>query len=71
MAGWDIVAIENATLDEIKLEKLNPEGIPAGMELGTEGHLFQRLHGKDPYIQISKLEEVGLGSREYEFEMVD
>lgn len=71
MAGWDIVAIETATLDAIKLERLNPEGIPEGMELGTEGHLFQRLHGKDPYIQIDALEKVGLGHKEYTLDIVE
>ena len=71
MAGWDIVAIETATLDAIKIERLNPEGIPEGMELGTEGHLFQRLHGKNPYIQIDALEKVGLGHKDYTLDVVE
>ncbi len=66
MAGDDIVAIERATLDAIKVEDLIPAGIPEGMELSGEGHLFQQLHGKNPYIQLEALEKVGLGSQSYE-----
>ena len=66
MASDDIVAIERASIDAIKVEDLIPVGVPAGMELGTEGHLFQRLHGKNPYVQLDKLEACGLGTQEYE-----
>ena len=66
MASDDIVAIERASLDAIKMEDLIPVGIPQGMELNGEGHLFQRLHGKDPYIQLDALEKVGLGTQRYE-----
>ena len=66
MASDDIVAIERASIDAIKVEDLIPVGVPAGMKLGTEGHLFQRLHGKNPYVQLDKLEACGLGTQEYE-----
>lgn len=66
LAGDDIVAVERASLDAIKVEDLIPVGVPKGMELGTEGHLFQRLHGKNPYIQLEQLEKCGLGSQEYQ-----
>ncbi len=65
MASDDIVAIERASLDAIKIEDLIPVGVPQGMELSGEGHLFQQLHGKNPYIQLEALEKVGLGSQEY------
>jgi uncharacterized Fe-S center protein len=70
MSSWDLAAIEKASLDEIKYERLNGEGVPAGITLGNEGHLFQRLHGKDPYAQIAFLDEYGLGSGDYEYEMI-
>jgi uncharacterized Fe-S center protein len=70
MSSWDLAAIETASLDQIKYEKLNPEGVPAGITLGDDGHLFERLHGKDPYSQIKFLEELGLGDGAYEFERV-
>lgn len=66
MASDDIVAIERASLDAIKMEDLIPAGVPAGMELSGHGHLFQQLHGKDPYVQLAKLEEQSLDTQEYE-----
>jgi uncharacterized Fe-S center protein len=70
MSSWDLAAIESASLDEIKWERLNPEGVPLGITMGDKGHLFERLHGKDPYLQIKCLEELGMGKKEYQFEMV-
>ena len=70
MSSWDLAAIETASMDQIKYEKLIPEGVPAGFKMGRKGHLFERLHGKDPYTQIGFLEEYGLGSRKYILEMV-
>ena len=66
MASDDIVAVERASLDAIKMEDLIPVGVPAGMELSGEGHLFQQLHGKNPFVQLEKLTEQGLGTQEYE-----
>jgi hypothetical protein len=45
-------------------------GVPQGYELGTKGHLFERLHHKDPFIQLRELEKRGLGTEEYEIEEV-
>lgn len=70
LAGDDIVAIERASIDMIKIEDLLPNGVPQGMELGNEGHLFQRLHGRDPFVQLKKLEECGLGSQSYRLEEI-
>ena len=69
-ASDDIVAIERACLDSVKVENLIPVGVPQGMELGTEGHLFQRLHGKDPYVLINAMEAIGMGSQQVELETV-
>ena len=70
MSSWDIAAIETASLDQIKVERLNLDGVPEGRPLSGEGHLFQRLHGKDPYSQVSYLEELGLGTASYKLETV-
>ena len=70
MSSWDLAAIETASLDQIKFEKLLPEGVPEGYKLGKKGHLFERLHGKDPYTQIQFLEEYKLGTWKYTLEMV-
>jgi hypothetical protein len=70
MASQDIVAIERACLDAVKYEDLIPAGVPQGMELGSKGHLFERLHGKNPFIQLRELEKRGLGTQEYRLEEV-
>ncbi len=66
LAGDDIVAIEQAALDLVKWENLIPGSVPDQMcPLGEEGHLFQRIHGKDPYEQVRQAEARGLGSSQY------
>lgn len=65
-ASRDIVAIERACLDLIKVEDFNPKAAPVGHEMGTKGHLLERLHYKNPFIQLEELERIGLGSQEYE-----
>ena len=65
IAGNDMVAVEKASIDAIKIENLIPEGLPRGLKLEGNGHLFERLHGKNPYTQLEKLVEQGLGSLDY------
>ena len=62
----DIVAIERATLDLIRTEDLIPGAMPKDFELGSTGHLFERIHRKDPYAIAEELETLGHGSRSYE-----
>jgi len=70
MASKDIVSIERACIDAIKIENLILDGVPQGMELGKEGHLFQRLHGKDPFIQLNEIEKRNLGTQTYNIEEI-
>lgn len=71
LASDDIVAVERASLDAIKTENLITAGIPEGMILGDNGHLFERIHGKDPFVQVRELEHLGLGTQDYEIETID
>jgi len=71
IAGDDIVAVEKASIDAIKIENLIEQGVPQGHVMGTEGHLFKRLHGKDPYTQLDKLVKYNLGSLDYEIEKAE
>ncbi len=72
LAGPDIVAIETATLDLIKTENLIPGSLPPKWPaLKPEGHLFERVHGKDPFAVIDCLEEFGLGTRAYTLKQID
>ncbi|MBM3494674.1 MAG: DUF362 domain-containing protein [Armatimonadetes bacterium] len=67
----DIVAIEQASLDMIKTENLIAANVPEQLlPLRDDGHLFQRLHGKDPYEQVRQCAAIGLGSTEYEIETI-
>lgn len=66
MASDDIVALERACLDAIKTEDLILAGLPEGHELGESGHLLERIHGKDPFVQVRALENLGLGTQDYE-----
>lgn len=65
LAGQDIVAVEQASLDLIRHEDLIAANLPAGTKYGKKGHLFERLHGKDPYSVIEHLVKLGHGTRKY------
>jgi len=66
LAGRDIVAIEQASLDLIRTEDLIPGALPEGWELREGGgHLFERVHAKDPYVVVDYLEEMGRGNKAY------
>jgi len=70
MASKDIVAIDKASLDAIKVENLIPSGLPQEIELREGEHLFEKLHGKNPFIQLRELEKRGFGTQEYFIEEV-
>jgi len=65
MASTDMVAVERACLDAIKPENFIPDGVPQDLKLGDSGHLFERIHGKNPFIQLEELEKQGLGTQSY------
>jgi uncharacterized Fe-S center protein len=65
MASHDIVAIETATLDAIKVEDFIPGTTIAGRQLGPGKHLWEQIHGKDPYVQPRALQRRGLGTSRY------
>ena len=77
MSSQDIVAIEQASLDSIKAENYIPGALPDQLKAAEdrmeqgEGHLFQHIWGKDPYLQVETAAEIGLGSREYEIGEVE
>ena len=66
LAGRNIVAIETASLDKIKFSKLMKEGLPVGRRIVLKkGHLFERIHGKDPYMQVRIIDKLGFGPARY------
>jgi hypothetical protein len=44
------------------LTHLLPNGLIAGRRLRKGKHLFERIHGKDPYVQVLALERHGLAT---------
>jgi hypothetical protein len=65
VAGDDIVATETAALDLIRLEDFIDGSLPAPLKRSGKGHLFQQIHGKDPYMQIDECVKAGLGHKQY------
>jgi uncharacterized protein len=71
-ASKDIVSVDQATLDSIDCSNLIPGTLPDFLRMrDIEGHLFKKIHGKDPYIQVRACAQRGLGSTEYDIEQVD
>jgi uncharacterized protein len=71
LASEDIVAVETASLDLIKVENFIPQGLPKNRKLmDNQGHLFERIHGKDPYAMVRLLEKEYGGSSKYLMEEV-
>ncbi len=67
VSGTDIVSVEQASIDMIKTEDFIAGSLPHPLEVrDVDGHLFQKIHGKDPYLQVEEAEKVGLGERAYE-----
>ena len=71
LAGRDIAAIEQGTLDLIRTEDLIAGALTPGMQLGPGTHLFEKIHGKDPHAIIDALEQLGCGSRNYTLQEVE
>ena len=65
VAGDDIVAVEKASLDLIDTVDYIPGTLPDQMKMGKKGHLLQRVHAKDPYVQVECCEELKIGSGDY------
>ncbi|MFC1564785.1 DUF362 domain-containing protein [candidate division KSB1 bacterium] len=71
VASQDMVAAETASLDMIKTENLLPNGMPKNHELlEGDGHLFERIHAKDPYHMLHELEKIYDCSTKYELKEV-
>jgi hypothetical protein len=70
LAGEDIAAIDTASLDMIKSENFLPSGLPKNRKLGEGSHLFEKIHGKDPYIMLEYLKEYYPCTSGYELETV-
>jgi len=70
MGSTDMVALEAACLDAIKSENLIPGALIGNWKPGKGKHLFEQIHGKDPWVQVKALETHGLGTRRYAIQEV-
>ena len=70
LASDDIVAVETASLDMIKTEDILPNALPPDKRLSETGHLFERIHGKDPYLMLRCLEDIYDATSNYRVEEV-
>ncbi len=71
LASRDIVSIDRASLDMIKVENFMDRGMPEGRELGEGDHLFEKIHGKNPYLMSEFLADLNAGSKEYRLEEIE
>ena len=65
MASHDMVAIETASIDAVKIEDLIPGSLIGDQKLVAGKTLWERLHGKDPLVQVRALQRCGLGTMDY------
>lgn len=72
LASTDIVAVEQASIDMIRTEDFIEGSLPHPLEVrDVPGHLFKKIHGKDPYLQCEEAARLGLGEQEYDIIQVD
>ena len=71
LAGEDMVAIDKAALDLTADGEPLPGSLPPDHELVEGRHMFERIHGKDPYVQVEQMEKVGLGTAEYQIRTIN
>ena len=66
LASTDPVAVDRATVDLLDCEGVFPGTLPEGAKLhGGEGHVLERIWGKDPYEQVRQAEKLKLGRMKY------
>jgi uncharacterized Fe-S center protein len=65
LASHDLVAVETATLRAIRRKHFLPGSLIGRRRLGRGRHLWEKIHGKDPFVQVRALERHGVGSSDY------
>jgi uncharacterized protein len=70
LASSNIVAVDKASLDLTRDGQPLPGSLPPERKLVEGDHMMQRIHGKDPYIQVREMEAAGLGTSEYKIKTI-
>ena len=72
LAGTDIVAVEQASIDMVRTENYIKDSLPHPLEVrDVEGHLLYKIHGKDPSLQCEEAAKAGIGTQDYEITVVE
>lgn len=68
MASKDLIAVDQASLDLMDHRHLIPGSLPESLELTRKrgAHLWERIHNKNPYIQVEEAAKLSLGSTKYD-----
>ena len=70
LSSDDLVALDKASLDMIKVKDILPNSLPTNWKLRKGGHLFECVWGKDPYLQLEPMVQKGMGNMDYKIEEV-
>ena len=71
LASRDIVALDQATIDLMDCDDVFPGTLPESVKVAEgEGHILQRIWGKDPYTQVREAAKLGLGSEKYRLKKI-
>ena len=65
LVSTDIVAAEKASLDIINRAPPVQWSGAEKFKLKSGDNKFQKIHGKDPYIQVEAAKDAGLGTTKY------
>ncbi len=65
MMSDDLVAIEMASLKAMRTKNFIEGTLPKGRKLMKGRHFLEKVHRKNPYVQVNALERRGLGSKKY------
>jgi uncharacterized Fe-S center protein len=70
LSSSDLVALDKASLDMVKVKDILPNSLPTHWKLRKGGHLFECVWGKDPYLQLEPMVQKKMGILDYEIEEV-
>ncbi len=65
MASQDMVALETASIEAVRIEDFIPGSLFGKMQLLEGKTLWECIHGKDPLVQVRALQRQGLGTMRY------
>jgi uncharacterized protein len=71
LSSSDLVALDKASLDKVKVKDILPNSLPSHWQLRKGNHLFECVWGKDSYLQLDPMVKKGMGITDYEIEEIE